>query len=155
MMKVPKVEYVTENEEDHDDTSDTGYGRGMIIINKPVSYEPTMTGKSYKQGVNNLCYRGTRYTLDEVTPGEEDNMTYKVGVLNVNIDTPTQAPDEGWQYYDKLKEHLLDVILVQKYNLKKVLELFGKRAEEATTKELQQIHDFGTYIPQDAKLLSR
>ena len=33
--------------------------------------------------------------------------------------------------------------------------MFGERAEEATTKELQQIHDFGTYIPQDAKLLSR
>ena len=94
-MKVPKVEDVPENEEDQDDTPDTGYGRGMRIIKKLVSYNPTMTGKSYKQGVNNLCYRGTRYTLEEVTPGEEDNMSYKVGVLNVNIDTPTQAPDEG------------------------------------------------------------
>ena len=35
------------------------------------------------------------------------------------------------------------------------MELFGDRAEAATTKELQQIHDFGTYIPQDAKELSR
>ena len=33
--------------------------------------------------------------------------------------------------------------------------MFGKRAEEATTKELHQIHDFGTYIPQDDKLFSR
>ena len=33
--------------------------------------------------------------------------------------------------------------------------MFGEHAEEATTTELQQIHDFGTYIPQDAKLLSR
>ena len=41
------------------------------------------------------------------------------------------------------------------YNLKKRLEFFGERAEEATTKELHQIHNFGTYIPQDAKLLSR
>ena len=52
--KVPKVEDVPENEEDQDDTPDTGYGRGMIIRKKMVSYEPTMTGKSYKQGVNNL-----------------------------------------------------------------------------------------------------
>ena len=61
-------------------------------------------------------------------------MPYKVGVLNVNLDTPTQAPDEGWQDDDNLTEHLLGVILVQKYNLKKGLELFGERAEEATTK---------------------
>ena len=72
-----------------------------------------MTGKSYKQGVNNLCYRGTRYTLEEVTPVEEDNMPYKVGLLNLNLDTPTQAPDEGWQDDDNLTEHLLRVILVQ------------------------------------------
>ena len=52
-------------------------------------------------------------------------------------------------------EHLLGVILVQQYNLKKGLELFGDRAEVATTKELQQIHDFGTYVPQEAKSLSR
>ena len=106
----------------------------MRIRKKPVSYDPTMTGKPYKQGVNNLCYRGTRYTLKEVTQGEEDNMTSKVVVLNVNLDTPTQAPDEGWQDDDNLTEHLLGVILVQQYNLKKGLELFGKCAEEATTK---------------------
>ena len=33
--------------------------------------------------------------------------------------------------------------------------MFCERAEEATAKELHKIHDFGTYIPQDAKLLSR
>ena len=155
IRKVPKVEDVPENEEDQDDTPDTGYGRGMRIIKKPVSYEPTMTEKSYKQGVNNLCYRGTQYTLEEVTPGEEDNMPYKVDTLNVNIDTPTQAPYEDKQDHDNLTQHLLGVILVQQFNLKKGLQLFGGRAEEATTKELQQIHDFGTYIPQEAKNLSR
>ena len=57
IRKVPKVEDVPENEEDQDDTPDTGYVRGMIIRKKPVSYDPTMTGKSYKQGVNNLLQR--------------------------------------------------------------------------------------------------
>ena len=93
--------------------------------------------------------------MEEVIPGKEDNMPYKLGVLNVNLDTPTQAPDEGWQDDDNLTEHLLGLILVQQYNLKKELELFGERAEEAIKKELHHIHDFGTYIPQDAKLLSR
>ena len=80
-----------------------------------------------------------------------------MGVVNLNIDTPVQvqAPDDGWADDDSLTEHLLGVILVQQYNLKKGLELFGDRAEAATTKELQQIHDFGTYVPQDAKELSK
>ena len=82
-------------------------------------------------------------------------MPYKVGVLNANLDTPTQALDEGWQDDNNLTEHFLGAILVQQYNMKKGLQLFGERAEEATTKELQQIHDFGTYVPQDATLLSR
>ena len=82
-------------------------------------------------------------------------MPYKVGVLNVKLDTPTQAPDEGQQDDDNSTEHFLGVILVQQYNLKKGLELFGELSEDATTKELQQIHNVGTYIPQDAKLLSR
>ena len=64
------------------------------------------------------------------------------GVLNVNPYTLNKAPYEGWQDDDNLKENFLGVILVQQYNLKKGLELFGKRAEEDTTKELHQIHDF-------------
>ena len=73
------------------------------------------------------------------------------------MDTPVQAqtPYECWEDNDSLTEHLLGLILVQQYNLKKGLELFGDRAEAATTKKLQQIHDFGTYVPQDAKELSR
>ena len=93
--------------------------------------------------------------MEEVNPVEEDNIPYKAGELNVNIDTPTQAPYEGWQDGDNLTEHFLGVILVQQYILKKGLDLFGECAEEATTKELHHIHDFGTYIPQDAKLLRR
>eukprot|EP00957_Ditylum_brightwellii_P064289 4878750-Ditylum_brightwellii.AAC.1 len=60
------------------------------------------------------------------------------------MDTPVQAqtPDEGWRDDNNLTEHLLGVNLAQHYNLKKGLELFGDRVEIATTKELQQIHDF-------------
>ena len=50
---------------------------------------------------------------------------------------------------------MLGVILVQQYNLKTGMELFGNRAKEATTNELQQIHDFGTYIPVMSKELTR
>ena len=40
--------------------------------------------------------------MEEVTQDEEYNMPYKVGVLNANLDTSTQAPDEGWQDDDNL-----------------------------------------------------
>ena len=83
------------------------YGRGMRTQNKPVSYESVMTGKTYQRGVNNLCYRGTRYTLNEVVPFGDT--PYKMGIVNLNIDTPVQvqAPDEGWEDNDSLTEHLL------------------------------------------------
>ena len=70
------------------------YGCGMRTQNKPVSYELVMTGKTYQRGVNNLCYRGTWYTLNEVVPFGDT--PYKMGVVNLNIDTPVQvqAPDE-------------------------------------------------------------
>ena len=131
------------------------YGLGKRIRSKPVLYEPVMTGKTYTQGINNLCFKGVRYTLDEVHPEGGEMNDQKMGVINLNLDTPSQAPDGGWQDDYSLTEHLLGGILVQQYNLKKGMELFGDRAEAATTKELQSIHDFGTYEPQDAKLLSR
>jgi hypothetical protein len=75
--------------------------------------------------------------LSEVDPS--GTMPYKMGIINLNMDTPTQAqtPNKGWRDDNSLTEHLLGVILAQHYNLKKRLELFGDRAEIATTKELQ------------------
>ena len=108
-----------------------------VIIEEET--KPVMTGQSYpvRQGLNNLCYRGNRYTLDKVVPS--NTIPYKVGVLNLNTNTQLQleTPDEGWRDDDSLTEYLLGVVLVQQYNLKKGLELFGDRAEEGTTKELQ------------------
>ena len=43
--------------------------------------------------------------------------------------------------------HILGVILVQKYGLKKVIELFGEKADAAVVKELTQIHKLETYEP--------
>ena len=73
--------------------------------------------------VNNLCYRGTRYTLNEVVPF--GNMPYKMGVINLNMDTlvQVQIPDEGWEDDDSRMEHLVGVILVQQYNLNRNLAI--------------------------------
>ena len=45
---------------------------------------------------------------------------------------------------------ILGVIMIQQYNLRKGLELFGDKAELATVKELSQIHEMGTYVSLDA-----
>ena len=78
-----------------------------------------------------------------------------MGVLNVNIDATMKAPARNWMDDSSLDKHLLEVVQFQQYDLKKVLELLGDRSEGATKNELQNIHDFGLYIPMEAKSLSR
>eukprot|EP00957_Ditylum_brightwellii_P068093 5168473-Ditylum_brightwellii.AAC.1 len=118
-------------EESNEDTAQANmesppveYGCGMRTRKKPIPYELVMTGETYKtqQGINNLCYRGTQYMLSEVMLS--GTMPYKMDVINLSMDTSVQlqTPDEGWQDDNSLTEHLLGVILVQQYNLKKGLE---------------------------------
>ena len=52
-------------------------------------------------------------------------------------------------------EYVLGVALVQTFNLKQGLKLFGKRAEDATTKEFTQLHDTEAFVPLDASTLSQ
>ena len=90
-----RVEDVKNNDDDGDQEYDPHanavqepvpseeYGRGMRIRKRPESYEPSMTGKSYTACVSNLCYRGARYSLSEIAPGE-GGIPYKMGILNMN-----------------------------------------------------------------------
>ena len=71
-----------------------------------------MEGKSYTTGVNNLCYKGTRYTLEEIIPGD-GLISYKIGVLHVNLDAPVKAPERNWMDDSSLYEHLLGVVLIK------------------------------------------
>ena len=101
IISVPKVEDIDIPMEEVVEEKETAqaqtvkYPRGMRIRTKPVLYEPVMTGKIYQRRVNNLCYRGTWYTLNEVIPFGDT--PYKMGVINLNIDTAVQVhtPDEG------------------------------------------------------------
>ena len=56
---------------------------------------------------------------------------------------------------EQLDDHIMGVILAQHFSLKKGIPLFGDKAEQATTEELQAIHDMGTYEPLDASKLTR
>ena len=46
-------------------------------------------------------------------------------VLNINLDATVKSPARNWMDDSSLDEHLLGVVLVQQYNLKTGLELFG------------------------------
>ena len=85
-------EPVNEDDQTEEPVPDIGYGRRMRIRKRPEFYVPSIEGKFYKVGVNNLCYRGTRYMLEVATPGVS-NMPYRTGVLNVNFDAPVMAPE--------------------------------------------------------------
>ena len=54
----------------------------------------------------------------------------------------------------QVEDHIMGVIFAHQYTLEKGLEKVGARAEKATTKELKQIHDMGTYQHMDANKLS-
>ena len=121
-LHIPKEEVEdVPMEEDNENTAQADvesplaeHGCGMRTRKKSILYEPVMTGNTYRtqRGINNLCYRGNRYTLSEVVPS--GTMPYKMGVINLNMDTLVQVhtPDEGCEDDDSLTEHLLGVILV-------------------------------------------
>ena len=52
-------------------------------------------------------------------------------------------------YEDTLK-HMVGVIMVSHYSLKKSINIFGYRAVKATSSELEKTHSMGTYKPMDA-----
>ena len=55
----------------------------------------------------------------------------------------------------EVDEHIPGVILLQQFNLKKGLKMFGDKAMESTMSELKQVHDMGTYVPLDASKMTR
>ena len=81
------------------------------------------------------CYVGAGYTSNQ-------------GVINLNfvenIEIPADMSEEETEY------HIMGVVLVEHFNMKKGMDLFGDRDETAVMKELQKIHDINTYKPMDA-----
>ena len=67
------------------------------------------------------------------------------------LETEMRYIMEDWE----VDEHITGLVMAQQYFLKKGVELFGERAEEATLKELSQIHCMDTYTPIHASELTR
>ena len=70
---------------------------------------------------------------------------YSDGVIGLNLSDPTY--DQRKMCEQEVEEHLLGLIMAHQYSMKKSIKLFGEKGEEATLKELKQIHDMDTYTP--------
>ena len=64
------------------------------------------------------------------------------------------SPTPSELFPKKIDSHILGVILVNQYNLKKGKELFGDSADEAVMAELSEIDGLETYEPQRIEDLS-
>jgi len=98
-------------------------------------------------GALNLSYRGQRYHLKQGVVSfnlggnsgvQQNNLEhpqqYADGVLHLNLEQGNEVEPMGECDRD---EHIVGLIMAHQYSLKKGLELFGKKAEDATLKELK------------------
>ena len=66
-------------------------------------------------------------------------------VINLHFDDDAPPPPEMTEAHTDA--HILGVLLVQKYGLKKLIELFAEKVDAAVVKKLTQIHKLETYEP--------
>ena len=109
-------------------------------------YHKDFTTKSY-----NKFDEGT--ALLTVHVDAENKLQQEVqGVIHLNLGEEPSLPGLTEAQVDN---HIMGVILAHQYTPKKGIKKFGERAEEATSKELKQIHDMGAYQPMDATKLTQ
>ena len=65
-----------------------------------------------------------------------------------NVETPPGTSEE------EIKTHIMGVVLINHFNTKKGINIFGNMSETAVMKELQKIHDMNTYKSMDASTLT-
>ena len=74
------------------------------------------------------------------------------GVININF--AEKASSLEAMSDEEIEAHILGVIMVEHYSMKKGIDLFGDRAEIAVTKELKKVNDMNTYEPKHAQDLT-
>ena len=133
-----------------DRTGDSPRGRVHTRRQQRRFYTADGTGgQRYKypdeNAVIHVCHQGAGY-------GTKQGFINLAGRIEEAIDetAPPQILTE-----EDIEEHIFGIILASHYSLKKGTELFGEKANDMTTKELQQIHDMGTCEAQDASKLTK
>ena len=128
-------------------------GRGARVRNPPDYYQADHSNIGYtyphEADVINTCFLGAGY-------GAKDNLKTECCSAADHIDRLlTKDPPPVDFTEEQVDDHIMGVIMAEHFSLKKGIKLFGNRAEEATTKELQAIHNMSTYEPLDASKLTR
>ena len=65
----------------------------------------------------------------------------------INVDVSQGARPLRHMSREESEAHVVGLFLAQMYSLRKGMEIFGEKAEQATMTELTQIDDFETYKP--------
>jgi hypothetical protein len=124
---------------------------GVIHINPAILEQ---TSKDYK-----VFDLEEKKTMDEEPIGKRmavmSPLTAGVSqkALRIVSGLTTEAVDG--EVSDGVVMHVMGVILAQQYSVNKGIQLFGEKAKDAISKELQQLHDYGTYTPIHAHELTR
>ena len=130
-------------------------GRGQRVRTPPDYYQADHTNIRYaypdEADVIHTCFQGAGYGAKSKTALEQDFISVAAQIDSLIDENP---PPVGLTE-EQLDDHIMGVILAQHFSLKKGIALFGNKAEQATTAELQAIHDMGTYEPLDASKLTR
>jgi hypothetical protein len=124
---------------------------GVIHINPPAIEQTTKDFKVFdldgKENIKEKEISGRMAVMSPPTAGVSQAALKKVSGLTTE---PVNA-----EVSDGIVMHVMGVILAQQYSVNKGIKLFGERATDAISKELQQLHDYGTYTPIHAHELTR
>ena len=55
---------------------------------------------------------------------------------------------------EEIEAHIMGVLMIEHFNIKKGIDIFDNRTETAVMKDLHNIHDMNTYKPMDASTLT-
>ena len=55
---------------------------------------------------------------------------------------------------EEIEAHIMGVLMIEHFNIKKGIDIFDNRTETAVMKDLQNIHDMNTYKPIIASTLT-
>ena len=70
---------------------------------------------------------------------------YVDGIAHINVSPELSVKISK----EDVESHVLGMIMVQQFSLHAGIKQFGDEATESVSKELQQIHNMGTYEPVD------
>ena len=64
-------------------------------------------------------------------------------MISINFTNISETPPGSSQ--EEIESHIMGVVMIEYFNMKNGINIFGDRAETAVMKKLQNIHDMNTY----------